>query len=57
MGDVKTNLRLPEELYDAIKRIADEELRSINQQMVALLRQAVADHQRAEKKAETEAQP
>lgn len=40
-SDVKTNLRLPEELYEQIKRLADAELRSINQQMVALLREAV----------------
>lgn len=44
-SDVKTNLRLPEELYEQIKRLADAELRSINQQMVALLREAIERRQ------------
>lgn len=55
MGEVKTGLRLPEELYEAIKQIADEQLRSINAQMVALLREAVERHQRQAKR--DEAQP
>jgi hypothetical protein len=42
MGDVRTNLRLPEELYGQIKALAEQDLRSINAQMVALLRDAVA---------------
>ena len=40
-AEAKTNLRLPDELYDQIKRMAKEDLRSVNQQMVALLREAV----------------
>ena len=42
MAEVKTNLRLPEELYEAIKRLAEVEYRSINGQIVALLHEAVA---------------
>lgn len=41
MADVKTNVRLPEELYEAIKRLAERDLRSINAQIQALLREAV----------------
>jgi hypothetical protein len=42
MADVRTNLRVPEELYEEIKRLAEKELRSINAQMVILLQAAVA---------------
>lgn len=41
MAEVKTNVRLPEELYEAIKRLAEAEFRSINGQIVALLHEAV----------------
>ena len=41
MGDVKTNLRLPEELYDAIKQLATKEVRSINAQITVLLKEAI----------------
>jgi hypothetical protein len=41
MSEVKTNLRLPDELYESIKRLADRELRSINAQMIVLLTRAV----------------
>jgi hypothetical protein len=41
MAEVKTNVRLPEELYEAIKRLAEKDLRSINAQIQALLREAV----------------
>ena len=41
MADVKTNVRLPEELYEAIKRLAEKDLRSINAQITVLLREAV----------------
>lgn len=40
-AEAKTNLRLPDELYEQIKQMAKEDLRSVNQQMVALLREAV----------------
>lgn len=43
--EIKTGLRIPEELYEAIKKFAEEDLRSINAQMVALLREAVAARQ------------
>src|SRR3712207_4170752 len=46
MADVRTNLRLPEELYEEIKRLAEKELRSINAQMVILLQSAVASQPR-----------
>ncbi len=41
MADVRTNLRLPEELYEQVKQLADKEMRSINAQMVVLLQAAV----------------
>lgn len=41
MADVKTNLRLPEELYEAIKRLAAKDVRSINAQITVLLKEAV----------------
>ena len=41
MADVKTNVRLPEELYETIKRLAEQDLRSINAQITVLLREAV----------------
>ena len=53
MGEVRTNLRLPEELYEQIKRLAEKEFRSINAEMVVLLKAAVANTQwRTEREAE-----
>ncbi len=46
MGDVRTNLRLPEELYEQIKQLAEKEMRSINAQMVVLLQTAVGSRQK-----------
>ncbi len=51
-NEVKTGLRLPEELYEEIKKIADQDLRSINAQMVALLREAVERRQAQRKLAQ-----
>jgi hypothetical protein len=48
--DVKTNLRLPEELYEEIKRLAEKDLRSINAQIQALLREAIEARQQAARK-------
>lgn len=42
MADVRTNLRLPEELYERIRRLAEHERRSINAQMVVLLEDGFA---------------
>lgn len=39
--EAKTNLRLPEELYAKIRALAERERRSINQQMVVMLEEAV----------------
>jgi hypothetical protein len=50
--DTKTNLRLPEELYEQIKQLASKELRSINAQMVILLQEAVERRQRDKKPAD-----
>ena len=50
MAEVRTNLRLPEELYEQIKQLADKELRSINAQMVILLQSAVAAQQRSQRR-------
>ncbi len=41
MAEVKTNVRLPEELYEEIKKLAERDLRSINAQIQALLREAI----------------
>ncbi len=46
MGEVRTNLRLPEELYEQIKQLADKEMRSINAQMVVLLQSAVGSRRK-----------
>jgi hypothetical protein len=46
--EVKSNIRLPEELYESIKRLAEEEVRSINGQIVVLLRKAVAQQEGSE---------
>ncbi len=48
MADVRTNIRLPEELYEAIKQLAGRDLRSINSQMVVLLQEAVTARQAEE---------
>ena len=39
--EVKTNLRLPEDLYEKVKRWADKDLRSINAEIQVLLREAI----------------
>lgn len=38
---VDTRVRVPADLYEQIKQLAEDETRSINGQMVALLREAV----------------
>ena len=50
MAEVRTNLRLPEDLYEQVKQLADKELRSINAQMVVLLQSAVAASQRMQRR-------
>lgn len=40
--EAKTNLRLPEELYERIRQLAEQERRSINSQMVIMLEEAFA---------------
>ncbi len=40
-NEVKTGIRIPEELYEAIKKLSETDLRSINAQMVILLQEAV----------------
>lgn len=40
--DTKYALRLPTELYEWVKQLADKEERSINRQVIALLREARA---------------
>ncbi len=45
MADIRTNLRLPEELYAQIKQLAARDLRSVNAQMIALLQEAIAHRQ------------
>lgn len=43
--EVRTNLRIPEELYERIKGLASAEHRSINAQMIVLLQEAAAARQ------------
>lgn len=40
--EAKTNLRLPEGLYERIRQLAERERRSINSQMVVMLEEAFA---------------
>ncbi len=49
MGEVKTGLRLPDELYERIKQLAEKDLRSVNAQMVTLLREAIEARERDRK--------
>jgi len=46
--EVKTQLRLPGDLHEAIKRLAEQELRSLNAQIITLLREAMAARARQE---------
>ncbi len=50
MAEVRTNLRLPEDVYEQVKQLADKELRSINAQMVVLLQSALAANQRTQRR-------
>jgi hypothetical protein len=56
-SDVKTNIRLPGELYTQIKELADRDLRSVNAQMIVLLREAVERRQLQRKAPNDTAQP
>ena len=47
-------LRLPPELWEAIKRWADDDLRSVNAQIEYLLREALRRRRRSEKADEPE---
>jgi hypothetical protein len=56
--EVKTQLRIPAEMHEAIKRLADEELRSLNAQILTLLREALSRRRQQVKPSDrTEAQP
>jgi hypothetical protein len=50
MEDVRTNLRIPGELYEQIKALAAANLRSINNEMIVLLREALAARKGNEQK-------
>ena len=39
----KLNLRLPDELYDILKEMADTDRRSLNSQIIVMLERAVHD--------------
>ena len=43
--EVKTQLRIPAAMHEAIKSLADEELRSFNAQILILLREALSRRQ------------
>lgn len=42
MATIRTELRLPEEMHAQIKALAEGEMRSMNAQIVSLLKQALA---------------
>ena len=43
---VSTNIRgIPEELYEAIKALAEKDMRSVNAEIIVLLQEAVARRQ------------
>jgi hypothetical protein len=48
--EVNRNVHIPTALYEQIKTIADQELRSINAQMIKLLQSAVASYQRQQRR-------
>lgn len=52
MAETKTNLRLPEELYEQIRVLASKELRSINSQMVVLLQEALEQREQQQRQAQ-----
>jgi hypothetical protein len=45
-GEVKTQLRIPAELHEEVKRLAEQELRSFNAQILTLLREALETRKR-----------
>ena len=54
MAERKTLLlRLDPKLHDALRRWADDELRSVNAQIEFLLRQALVDARRAKRRADS----
>lgn len=44
--EVRQTVRLPRELYGKLQLLADKEQRSINGQIIASLRQTIAQHER-----------
>lgn len=50
MAEVRTNLRLPDEMYEQIKDVAGKDRRSINAQIVVLLQEALEERQRKEER-------
>ncbi len=54
MADIRTNIRMPEALYEDIKRLAEQDLRTINAEMVRLLQEAVAARRRSGKEGQDE---
>ncbi len=53
MADVRTNIRIPEALYEEIKQLAEKDFRSINGEIIALLHEAVR-RRRTEQESEEE---
>jgi hypothetical protein len=49
-------LRLPEDLYNAIATIAEQEVRPVNSQMIVFLREAVAQWESQQPPSQWEAQ-
>jgi predicted DNA-binding protein len=43
-----TNLRIPDELYEKLKEIAEREDRSINGQMVHIIRKYIEEFEKAQ---------
>ena len=40
-NEVKTQLRIPGEMHEEIKRLADQDFRSLNAEILALLQEAI----------------
>lgn len=51
MVEVRTNVRIPEQLYGHVKALAQEDIRSINAEVVILLKEAVARRMKLRKEA------
>ncbi len=47
----KITIRIPDELHQALKAQAEKDMRSLNSEIVVLLREAVSERQKTQKEA------